>query len=807
MSGGIGNTARGAGEQFKRVAMRAVGPGIIGLALCVGALAIAPASSGRSTAVEGTLQVRHSDDFRGKRATFHYAIKTRGGRSVALRMVGSRLDARSSTTQVAGLVPGATVRVSGRVEGRRIVARRSDVRVVRAPSAKVVAAAATGTKKVAVILLNFQNDQRQPWTHDQVRQAVFTNSDSVNAYFQESSSGSLTLEGKTRVDGDVLGWYTVPANNTPCNWSSWASAARTAAAAAGDDLSGYDHHVYVWPGVSSCGWAGLAYVPGMYSFINGYLNTYVIAHELGHNLGVHHASSYSCTDSGGVRVTVGTSCSRSEYGDPFDVMGSWNIRHLHGWHKGQLGFTPTANTQTVTQEGTYSIKPAAPALSSGTVQGVRIPRLRNSNGSVRDYYYLDFRQPFGAHFDNFSPLNTAVGGVGVRIVPEWGVITQSLLLDATPTTSTFSDAMLAPNNTFYDPATGVSVKTLAVSSQEASVEVRFVQDTTAPSVPANLTAQTVGTSTVRLNWSASSDDFSVAGYRIYRNGSQVASVAGSRTSYDNWVSSRGPHTYSVRAYDNAGNVSTASNSVTITTPNQSPYGWIVASRAEVSTGEAVTFHVYAYDSDGLVTGYSWDLDDDGSFEVDSGTRNYVSRTFSNPGTYWIATRLVDNDGGVGYAYGWVTVTGTATHPNDPPDGDDGRKRKPPARDDQAPAVWIASDPNATAASVLSGLPVKVSCSEACEFKVWLTATERSRDVVRRKRGRGKRGPARSRLVVVGRSFGKLAVAGSTDLRISTIHPGRKLFRSGRLVKPRLEVLAVDRAGNRRTHSQPIKLRR
>ncbi len=50
-------------------------------------------------------------------------------------------------------------------------------------------------------------------------------------------------------------------------------------------------------------------------------------------------------------------------------------------------------------------------------------------------------------------------------------------------------------------------------------------DTTAPSVPANLSGVGVSPTQINLTWSPSADDVGVAGYRIYRNGVEVATSA------------------------------------------------------------------------------------------------------------------------------------------------------------------------------------------------------------------------------------------------------------------------------------------
>jgi hypothetical protein len=100
----------------------------------------------------------------------------------------------------------------------------------------------------------------------------------------------------------------------------------------------------------------------------------------------------------------------------------------------------------------------------------------------------------------------------------------------------------------------------------AAVEVLpAVSDTQAPSAPTGLTAGTVTSTKVPLSWTASTDDQGVAGYRVFRGTTQVGEVAG--TSFtDTTVVASTTYTYTVKAFDGGGNVSEASNPVTVTTP-------------------------------------------------------------------------------------------------------------------------------------------------------------------------------------------------------------------------------------------------
>ena len=96
------------------------------------------------------------------------------------------------------------------------------------------------------------------------------------------------------------------------------------------------------------------------------------------------------------------------------------------------------------------------------------------------------------------------------------------------------------------------------------LHVEYQIDSTAPSTPTGLTATAQSSSQINLSWSAATDNVAVAGYRVYRNGTQVATSTG--TTYSNTGLTAGTaYSYTVAAYDTAGNVSPQSASVNATT--------------------------------------------------------------------------------------------------------------------------------------------------------------------------------------------------------------------------------------------------
>jgi chitodextrinase len=92
-------------------------------------------------------------------------------------------------------------------------------------------------------------------------------------------------------------------------------------------------------------------------------------------------------------------------------------------------------------------------------------------------------------------------------------------------------------------------------------------DTQAPSVPSGFTATVASATQVNLSWQASTDNVGVAGYTLYRDGVTLATVSGSTLSYsDITAMPTTTYSYSVDAFDTAGNYSAQSSPVSITMP-------------------------------------------------------------------------------------------------------------------------------------------------------------------------------------------------------------------------------------------------
>jgi hypothetical protein len=314
-------------------------------------------------------------------------------------------------------------------------------------------------RKLAVVLFNFKNDDRQPMTREQVQRQIFLDAYSAREFYKEQSYGLLQLSGKTGPQGEVFGWYSIDAINRPCSYAAWGEMALAAARNAGADLTGYDNTVFFFPASDACPFLGVGQQPGNNTWMNG-MSIATFIHELGHNIGTPHAAARTCTGPDGKRVTLGDSCRDAEYGNPFDVMGA-GFRHTHAYNKAQARWLSSSNIGIVDKDGVYTV--LAQERPSDGVQVLRVPR------DPSTFYYLEYRQPFG--FDNFAVGSPAVSGLIVVIGTELRGLARSFLLDMSPETTTLGDAPLAVGKTFEDSKNGVKIKLLSVTPESAQVDI------------------------------------------------------------------------------------------------------------------------------------------------------------------------------------------------------------------------------------------------------------------------------------------------------------------------------------------------
>ncbi len=345
-------------------------------------------------------------------------------------------------------------------------------------------AATTGDRKTITFVINMNGvdyvaEGASPYTETHVNNSGTAMHDpvqySVNSAYEEASFGQVTFSGSTATDVFLV---SIPYDSAEA--CAYRTIASQADAASPVSLSGYRHKMYVVPpkAVSGCGWLALGEV-GSYGSTSvrkswsTRVDAMAFAHEIGHNLGYHHAATDP--DNDGIR--------NIEYGDTSDLMGYCCAkRKLNSVHVDQIGWFDRADLQDkildVTGAGQFTLAPLGtdPATSSDP----QILRITPASGWP---YYLSYRQRTGKDSAMSSTYTTGVNIHRGLEVGNWSHFIKVLKSD-------FSD----PNfYQFHDAANGITVTQVENNPNYVTIDVSFdscvVQ---APQVSVSPSTQLVG---------------------------------------------------------------------------------------------------------------------------------------------------------------------------------------------------------------------------------------------------------------------------------------------------------------------------
>ena len=216
------------------------------------------------------------------------------------------------------------------------------------------------------------------------------------------------------------------------------------------------------------------------------------------------------------------------------------------------------------------------ALNAGTTYHYRV---RSTDASGNPALSSDFTFTTSSASDTLAPTIptglTASAVSPTEIDVSWtaasddvGVTKYVLQRDgatiAQPTGTRYADTTVAPatSHTYTVAAVDGAGNSSAPSDPAAATTPA---DTSAPTVPAGLTAVAVSSTQVNLSWTGASDNVGVTRYNILRFGTQIGTATG--TTYSDTTTNPGTaYSYTVTAQDAAGNVSTPSNTASVSTP-------------------------------------------------------------------------------------------------------------------------------------------------------------------------------------------------------------------------------------------------
>jgi chitodextrinase len=294
-----------------------------------------------------------------------------------------------------------------------------------------------------------------------------------------------------------------------------------------------------------------------------------------------------------------------------------------------------ANNIVSAQSSSANVTLVADTTPPSTPTGVTITGATSTNS-----YYTQIPLTI-----SWSPSTDNVGVAGYYVYRNGiQIVTSTVAFTATSLTDTVSPGTYTYSVVAYDAAQNFS-------DRSTPVMVTINVDTVPPSVPTGLSAEQVSAGGVELSWASSTDNINVAGYQVYRNYMQIASVAGSPYA-DTGLSAGITYVYTVAAYDAAGNVSEPSAPVEMmvqqATGPENPYALL-----GTLTGTSTVKLSWAPSVDSLaITGYS--VYRDGSVIATVTSTNYIDEGLAS-GTYEYDISATDISGAVSATSSPATV--------------------------------------------------------------------------------------------------------------------------------------------------------
>ena len=440
-----------------------------------------------------------------------------------LHRAGEVLDVEFAGKEPPGLTSGRKLGLSGVRSGRKMVA--TEVELMDAAqdgmattSSTTATCGPTGPQNVVTVLVNLPSYKLAAgMTQDFVRGVLLGNAyagaaqatpdRSVSDFWQQASDGKTWIDpANTQVVGPVQLNSDFNKNSTGASYCDYYGLADAAIKAVDSQVNfkQFTRVLFVMPANGACSWAGVANVgcrtmssPGDGSFTAssawnkaGSMSTrssgvQLTTHEMGHNLGLSHASS---RDFGAEALgAVGATGSLSEYGDPTSTMGSWNFGFYASSHAANqlrwLGLG--SNYVTVESGGTYTIQ-----NYEGRPAGVKALKVRRGSGNEA-WLWIESRQNTGLYS---SALNSSLFTGALIHYQDSTTGGKSHLLDFTPATSAFGDAALQLGQTWTDPYSNVSVTVTGVTPAALTVAVNYGAVPCVAGAP-TVTASPTGTST------------------------------------------------------------------------------------------------------------------------------------------------------------------------------------------------------------------------------------------------------------------------------------------------------------------------
>lgn len=391
-----------------------------------------------------------------------------GADYLSVKQPDSEIDLHFVKSSSKRLVSGQDIRAKGYlIDNEMIIPSDTEssftVTDTQAPNSQDIGedAAASGVQNIAVIMTNFSNTNN---TLPSVASVNTTVLPTINDYYKRNSYNRISLKWK------IAGWFKINLSSSDCTINNVLPQAMQAAKNS-FDFSTYDYVMVMGP--FNCKWGGLGRIgfdtfqtpngskslgASLIKISNNAVPTGTVGHEIGHNLKLYHAAFADCGS-----AILSSNCTRTEYGDPYDIMGiSKNLGHYNAYHKWIAGFLDNSTMPTITNSGTYSLTNYE-AIGTG-LKALRIQR------SGQDAIYLENRpQGLLIHQYRKTSYQTSNGTS----------TTDTDLLDGSPPGDA-NTPFFPVGATFTDPSTQIKIKLLDRTESLARVQITIPGTTVPP---------------------------------------------------------------------------------------------------------------------------------------------------------------------------------------------------------------------------------------------------------------------------------------------------------------------------------------